>query len=123
MKLECENPVAVAHEFFWLAYQASRPMGMGHMRSRDDATKEMVWESVTGKALTDYAVPTGSDSRPRADYVFGRMMKVRLTINADSIEVPDGETDREYQGWCGQYPTFEALGRAAIEAEVRKQTQ
>ena len=119
MKFYCENPESVAKEMFWLAWKAcGGPLGMGYLQDNPQATKDDIWESVTGKTLTDYSRSRTDDSKkPYGDYVFGRMMKMGLTINSDHLDLRDGNLNREYQAWCTVYPTYEDLVRKAYENE------
>jgi hypothetical protein len=123
MEKKCKNPMEIAEEMFWLAWNAcGKPLGMGVFRDRPRATRDDVWKNV--KTAGDY--PGGqSYKRPNeidGDYVFGRMMKMHLKVNADSIIFSDCELDIEYQGWCGVYPTYEALFNAAVKSLTPPET-
>lgn len=113
MKIECANPEAVAKRAFFLAYQASQAMGMGHLRSRDGVTEDAVWDNARTRG--DY--PTTGDPKPNTaygDYVFGRMMKLGIKWDATSVTVSDSEPRSDYQSWCGKYPTYYHLISAAM---------
>jgi hypothetical protein len=123
MRIEVGNPEAVARRALFLAWQAcDNTHGMGWLQDTPGTTEGMVWENV-------FAGPTGGDYGPMvgvtvvnpnrpgsfiADYVFGRMMKLRLQWDAIAVTVPDSTPRRDYQAWCGQYPTYDALIEAAV---------
>jgi hypothetical protein len=114
-----DEALAVAKEALWLAWNAAGgPSGMGIFRNNPDASKEQVWENAYN--MGDYS---GRDpmepSRVNADYVFGRMLKLRFRINGNVLDVPDHDPRGDYQGWCYQYKTYAALFDAA-ETEVLK---
>lgn len=98
---------------FWLAWQAcGGPLGMGVLQDHPSASEDEVWNRVIESG--DYAM--NHDSRPWApygDYVFGRMMKLGLTIYGSSINVPDQELRSDYQAWAVKYPTYPSLLDAA----------
>lgn len=102
MFVKCENPAKVASRMFFLAYEASSVFGMGAFQARAGATEDLIWELVTGKKLADYAMPRGNESRPYADYVLGRMMKLGCEIKEDGIEIREGEP-RPSQAWRGSF--------------------
>src|SRR3990167_7595155 len=109
-----ERADEVLKEAVWLAWQAAGgPSGMGFMRDNTDATKESVWDNAYNRG--DYygrGSVHGNDLH--ADYVFGRMLKLRVRRpDALSLEVHDYEPRRDYQSWCCVYPTFSALFDAA----------
>lgn len=116
MLVQCENPVEVAKEAFWLAWQAcGGPAGMGVLQDRGGVTRDDVWKAVSGQEATDYVVPQGGELRPYGDYVFGRMMKLGMDITSEGISVRDSEPRWDYQAWCSRYPTYESLiAEAAI---------
>jgi hypothetical protein len=116
MKINHDNPTAVAKRAFFLAYEAcGGTSGNGFMQARSGANEQMVWDNVMSAG--DYAFnPNPSVSRPRADYVMGRMMKFSLDIGPDSITCGDHEISRDYQGWAGTYDSYDALLTAAVES-------
>lgn len=103
MKILSNEPERVAKRAFFLAYQASPVVGMGHLQKREGVTEEDVWSEVAHA------------TSPYGDYVFGRMMKVGMNLDPDGIEVRDIEPRADYQGWCHAYPTYKDLIEAAIE--------
>jgi hypothetical protein len=125
MRIACERPQEVVKEAFWLAWQAcGGPLGMGWLQNKSDVTKYQVWSNV--RTAGDYG-KGGSVMKPDkpgeayGDYVFGRMMKLRIKWGLDYVEVGDGEPRIDYQAWCGKYPTYQALVEAAI-ASLNKTT-
>lgn len=120
MKVTTKNPVALAKRVFWLAYQASGgPSGMGIFQARNNATEEDVWDNVCtagdyphGQNVPGFIEP----KRPYADYVFGRMMKVGLTLTEDSVEIQDRLATHDYQSWARKYPYFSDLLIAAVDS-------
>lgn len=115
MLIETEYPLETAREAFWLAYQASSPArGMGALQARDDASREEVFENVKNEG--DYPGPSRSeDGEYYGDYVFGRMLKLRLEIEEGGVEVPESEPDRSYQSWATVYSSYEDLVRTAAQ--------
>ena len=108
----------IAREMMWLAWQAcGGPVGMGAFQNRPGATRDDVWKQAIGgrdypggiKAADGPGIATG-------DYVFGRMMKIHFTFDADSVTVPDGAQQPDYQAWCTTYATYDDLAKAAIES-------
>ena len=98
-----EEALAVAKEAMWLAWTAAGgPAGMGMFRHNPDANKEAVW----GRQGLE-------PSYVNADYVFGRMLKLRFHIRGDTLDIPDDQPCFDYQGWCGKYLTYAALFDAA----------
>jgi hypothetical protein len=105
--------LAVAKEALWLAWQAAGgPSGMGFLQDNPAADKEAVWDRAYNKG--DYFGRHGMDDcAVNADYVFGRMLKLRFEIHGAVLEIPDDIPRRDYQGWCGKYKTYQALFEAA----------
>lgn len=109
------NAEEIIKRAFWLAYKAARTSEMGFLKARDDASEDDVWENV--KVMGDY--PFGSSRTKRGefygDYVFGRMLKLRLNIHGREIGIdyPSTKVDIKYQSWGSTYPTYEELLRAA----------
>ncbi len=104
---------SVVKNIFWLAWQASECLGMGRLQNKPGATIDMVWDNVVTSG--DYTVSHDRPGEPSADYVFGRMMKLRLKYDDVSISYPDSEPRPDYQSWCRKYPTYEALINAAMK--------
>lgn len=97
----------------WLAFVAAGgPRGSGWLQDRSGATKEDVFQRAFGEG--DYLFRRAKGSDINADYVFGRMIKLRVSRPAPKVlEVRDQTPDIEYQSWCGRYPTYDSLFDAA----------
>ena len=101
---------------------------MGAFQNNPTATKEDVWSNV--RTAGDYPdresiMGSGKPGEAHGDYVFGRMMKLRLAWGSDSVEVPEAEYDKptpDYQSWCRKYPTRMALVEAAIDSLKKVKT-
>lgn len=109
----------VVKEALWLAWNAcinpGPPSSMGWFKDRPQATKDEVFGNATTRG--DYPAGTGmQEGMLVADYVFGRMMKLYLTIEGNSIRVSDSPPTPDYQAWCTTYPTYAALFDAAEAA-------
>lgn len=107
-----ERALLVAKEAIWLAWQAcGATAGMGFLQDKPSAGKEEVWERAYRQG--DYLIRHGTPEDVRADYVFGRMMKLNFTVRGDTISHSDSTPRRDYQAWCREYPTYSALFDAA----------
>ena len=117
-QVEPKKTEEVVKEMFWLAWKAcGRPQGMGFLQDRPDATREDVYSNAANRG--DYAgVGSGKQGEVRGDYVFGRMMKLFVEFDAKAgvIRFRDENPTRDYQSWCREYPTYEALFDAAVES-------
>jgi hypothetical protein len=117
VKINVKNAEKVVKEAFWLAWQASRVFGMGHLKASPGETKESVWKNVknAGEYGEGAAELMGSNKTGMAygDYVFGRMMKLRIEYDRDSITVRDDMPIPGYQSWCSVYKTYQDLIEAA----------
>ncbi len=110
----------VAKRAIFLGWQAvGGPSGYGVFQDRGpQQDEETVWKQAYERG--DYG---GRDEREpvgkmNADYVFGRMMKLRFRVAGDTLTHPDHEPRSDYQAWCRKYPTFAALFDAA-EASLK----
>ena len=120
MKKQHIDPEAVVKEMFWLAWQAcGGPLGMGMFQDNPAADKESVWKNVYdagdypgGKKMAGFRRNGGA----YGDYVFGRMMKLYIELDAESLEFSDNAPRIDFQSWCGKYPTYEALYDAAVKS-------
>jgi len=114
-----DEAVAVAKEALWLAWNAAGgPSGYGFFRDKPSATKEDVWQNAITSG--DYSGVRASAERIDADYVFGRMLKLRFRVNGSALDVPDYQPRGDYQGWCHQYSSFAALFDAAEAQALKK---
>ncbi len=112
-----EQALSVAKEALWLAWNAcGGPAGMGFMQDKPGADKDAVWKQTVTRG--DYSgVGTEDKSRIDADYVFGRMMKLRFSVKDNAVNVPENTPHPAYQGWCNRYKTYADLFNAA-EMEI-----
>lgn len=117
MVIKTERASELAKRMFFLAYKASNVVGMGVLQARDGVTEADVWKS----AITSWDGRDNS-SKPYGDYIFGRMMKMSLSVGNGAVEFRDTKLNREYQSWCGVYSTYLALAQAAA-AELGIQIQ
>jgi hypothetical protein len=115
-----ENANAVAKRAFFLAFTAARgPSWLGFLQDRGPGVSEdEVWANVLGRG--DYqggALPRQERGEFYGDYVFGRMLKLRIAVDnaTGTVSVYDGNPDIDYQAWCGRggYPSYAALVEAA----------
>lgn len=116
-----EEAINVAKEAVFLAWQAcGGPMGMGMLQDRGpNQSRDAVWEHAYNER--DYeGGHKGGDHAINCDYVMGRMMKLRFRVNGETLTHNDYECRRDYQSWCGKYPTFAALFDAAEAAVLKK---
>lgn len=109
-----DKVIPVAKRIFWLAYQASKNLGMGFLQAKKDATEEDVWGNICVQG--DYPsmghIPPG---RWHADYVFGRMMKITIEHDGTTLKLSDNVPNIEYQSWCREYHTYLALVNKALD--------
>lgn len=121
IRLETTDPEAFVKRAYKLAYDAcGGPFGMGILQARGQAGEEDVFRNVISNA--DY--PRSGESVRHAerakngdfygDYVFGRMMKLGMRIREGVVEIWDGNWDREYNAFIGEYPNGEALTKATL---------
>lgn len=102
-----EEAVNVAKEAMWLAYQASRPAGLGFLHEKGGESREtVISETFPNDATSGYA-----------DYCHGRMMKTSLHVKGEVLSCND-EPHHDYQSWAGKYQTYAALIDAA-EASLK----
>ena len=112
-KTEAEA-LEVLRSAVWLAWVAAGgPQGMGFMRDNPKADKAAVWKQAY--ECGDYSGRhPGDGNNLSADYVFGRMLKLRVRRPSPTVlELTDNTPTRDYQSWCGKYPTYAALFDAA----------
>jgi hypothetical protein len=100
----------VLKEALWLAWTAAGgPQGMGVLQDNPQATKDQVWDQAYN--MKDYS-GRGNDMSQKldADYVFGRMLKLRVSRPTPETLVFDDYPPRpDYQSWCNRFRTFDAL--------------
>lgn len=107
-----ERANKVAQEAFWLAYQASVPVGLGFLHERGGEPREAVLNGIFSQPQYGTGV--------HADYVYGRMVKLSIHLEGNTITVGDDAPRSDYQSWCRTYPTNEALIRAAEAATAEQ---
>lgn len=113
MKFLHADPIALTKRIFWLAYQAAaNPFGMGLFQARSNVTEDQVWSNVSTNG--DYVMNTNPPDSPYGDYVFGKMMKLGVTISYEGVSVSDSKPRGDYQSWSHAYPTYEDLVNTAI---------
>lgn len=115
--LKKEFLIPVAKEMFWIAWNNSSVFGAGIYQDNPLATKEDVWNNILNSG--DYPGKLNSNQSDKmdlyADYVFGRMMKMRILIDnkKKSLSYPDPEDlSPSYQSWSQKYSYFELLNEA-----------
>lgn len=113
MDIPCKNPKQVASKMVYLAYQASRVLGMGAFQMRSNVTEEQVFNNAYNQL--DYPANFSPKNEVRADYVFGRCMKLTIVMDKDKIYIPDSATRPDYQTWSHKYPTYKDLYDAAMK--------
>lgn len=116
-----EEALKVAKKAIYLAWQAcGGPSGYGVFQDRGEQDEEAVWDQAFN--MKDYRgrnnIPAGYVN---ADYVFGRMMKLRFSLAGDTLkEISDSTPLGDYQGWCYVYPSYAKLFDAAEGAVMAK---
>lgn len=116
MRVACKNPEEVAKQFFWLAWSAAGgPVGAGVFQDHPTADANDVFANV--EASGDYTRNLNRPGQLYADYVFGRMLKTGLSLDADSVTVDDSRIPRpDYQAWSRKYKSVSDLLAAALDA-------
>lgn len=120
MKLKLSDPSkteAVVKRAFMLAYcAAGSASGMGFFQAKSSATEDEIWSNVCARGDYPGAVVRAQDDlrqgKAYGDYVFGRMMKLRIEFDRKdgTISVPDSQPRRDYQGWtCQEFPSYQSL--------------
>jgi hypothetical protein len=88
------DPMRFISRAFFLAYQASHPIGMGLLQAAElssPARETQVFENV--KNSGDYAGglnPGAGANEFYASYVFGRPLKLRISLEGDCISLHQG---------------------------------
>jgi len=103
---------ALIKRIFWLAYNASEVYGMGHLQKVDNATEDAVWDNI--KCSGDYPINRNGPGEWTADYVFGKMMKLRVEYDDNNeIFVAPGKPNLSYNSWGIKYKSADELVEAA----------
>lgn len=93
---------------FWLAFQASTPMGLGflHVGAAGAQTEDSLFTSNPPR-----------DGKIYTDYVHGRMMKTTFDISEDGVLSISPEKPRaDYNSWASTYRTAQELIDATEES-------
>jgi len=111
---EVADGEAVAKRAFYLAWQAcGTPQRMGVLQDNPEATEDDVWKNISGQE--DYpAMRSQPDGTMMSDYVFGRMMKLKIAYGKAWVKVSGDQPDPEYQRWATTYKTHAHLINDAI---------
>lgn len=102
------TPHQLVKRALWLAFQASRAVGMGfiHATQASQATEDSFFEKHKRSETSAYA-----------DYGLGRMMKIDIEADDEGNLIIRPETLRyDYQSWVSTYPTAKALIKATIKS-------
>lgn len=99
----------------WLAFQASIPVGMGHLHAEaaESMTEDVLFNSVKDDLRRHWRTELPFFD---TDYLFGRMMKTAFIVNEDTIIVEPEQPRADYQSWAMKYPTGSALVNAAVRS-------
>jgi hypothetical protein len=97
------------------AWEFSDVVGMGALQDRGpNMTENHIYENVVN--MSDYPYKIGRPNHINADYVFGRMMKLRFKIENDILETNnDNDYRLDYQSFYLKYPNFRSLVNAIAE--------
>ena len=111
----------LAKRILYLAWEASgSPSGLGWLRDKPEATEDEIFENVCNSG--DYPGTSKSAKTKNgitqldADYVFGRMIKLRLYYSKDFVEFRNFDAEPDYNSWYYSYKTVDELALAAIES-------
>ena len=120
MKIKTEHPIAFIRRMFFLAYNASDVYGMGFLQEKEDASEEEVWKNIQN--CGDYPGPTSSvGGKFVADYVFGHMMKLYITVEGDTISFND-KWKPDCQSFCTVYTPQSLVDSTAKSLGVTYET-
>jgi hypothetical protein len=108
--------IRLARRVFWLAYQASIPMGMGCLHMTNTETEDSIWAQIT------QGIVCGQKLKLYADYICGRMMKLGLMIDNCTVSHTGGNLNSDYQSWSTTYLGIPDLFSAA-NTSLSKDTQ
>lgn len=104
----------IAKRVMFLAYQAAAVVGAGQFQAVDDATEDEVWERICTCGDRLFANKPRQTNPVFAEYVFGRLMDLRVTLDASSCEISDRPLDVENNTWSRTYPTAADLADAVV---------
>ena len=110
-----QDAAKVASRALFLAYNASGVFGMGAFRAQENVTEEQVLDNVMRKGDYPAYVSRMDSDELHADYVFGRMMKLRINVVGETVSVSDDKPRSGYQSWSVNYKSYKALIKAAMK--------
>jgi hypothetical protein len=105
----------LAREASYLAYLSSYPVGLGHLHTHDNMTKEAYLERHESAGRPPIRI--------QADYAMGRMVKLNLTVHPDHIQANTSMPRVDYQSWAVQYPSMLSLFDHAAACLRREKKQ
>jgi hypothetical protein len=110
--------VNVASRALFIAYNASLVFGMGAFKAQENKTENEVFNNVITKG--DYpgklqSIPDMSNCHLYADYVYGRMMKLKMTIVNNTIQFYDDKPKIGFQSWATTYKSYNKLFKLAMK--------
>ena len=113
-----DNIIPIVRRMFWLAWNAcGSPQGMGVLQDNPIATEEGVWDNVCN--CGDYPGPPQNTDGYSGDYVFGRMVKLFVRVEGNTITLHDTKPNPSYQGWAHAFETYgQLLTRALYELSL-----
>ncbi|RJR27728.1 hypothetical protein C4561_01350 [candidate division WWE3 bacterium] len=109
-----EYQIKLAKRIFWMAYQTSTVVGMGRFQARNGVTEDDVWSNVV--ASGDYSISHNSSDCLYADYVFGRMMKLRVKHTSMGLAILPEKFHQDYQSFSKTYSDPQTLMKLAVES-------
>lgn len=94
----------VVKRILFICYSRTNfPTGMGILQVRNGATEQQVFDGAYHK--TDYPggrIGIRDENSLDADYVFGRMMKIRLAWTDSTVSISPDSFRFDYQSWMSQ---------------------
>lgn len=106
----------VVKRLLWLAWVAcGGTSGYGFMKNNPGASEDDVFANVLSSGDYPGAQSHSLERGVHADYVFGRMMKLVVRVEGNTVILPDSKCTSDYQSWCHKYKTYDDLINAAIE--------
>lgn len=111
---EGKSADVLVKKILYLAWKASSVFGMGILQDKGpNQNVNDVWNSTCNR--DDYSgMKINKPGEIYSDYVMGRMMKLRLEWNKESITISEDWRD-DYQSFCNTYKTPQELFDAALK--------
>ena len=105
-------------EVFWLAWNGTGgTSGAGLFQDNPTASKDDIFNNIINKG--DYPGGAGprdaKEGKYRADYVFGRCMKMYVTVKENEITIYNSKIDLGYQTWGRKYSSYKKLFEEVYE--------